>query len=128
MINVTAALIIMDEKVLIARRAQGEKHPGGWEFPGGKIEAGESPEECLAREIFEEMQITIQVQKFFAESIYAYPTGEICLAAYFAQIVSGDIVLRVHDTIEWISIDNILDYNLLPADIPIARKLMEYMK
>ncbi len=123
--NVTAAIIIQGNKVFIARRAPYEKHPGSWEFPGGKVENGESPEDCLYRELFEEFCIESQVKGLFAESFYQYPTGAIRLLAYFVEIIDGSFVLSVHDDYAWVEYKDLLKYDLLPADIPIAQKLME---
>jgi 8-oxo-dGTP diphosphatase len=121
--EVTAAIICKNEKILIARRAAGENMAGGWEFPGGKLEKGETPEECLERELSEEFGVAARVGDFFCESIYRYPKGTIRLLAYFAEIVRGEIGLSVHDKIAWVTADEIRAYDLLPADIPIAEKL-----
>ncbi|OPX86151.1 MAG: CTP pyrophosphohydrolase [Pelotomaculum sp. PtaB.Bin104] len=123
--DVTAAIIFKDERVLIARRAPGEKHAGGWEFPGGKIEALETPQECLQRELLEELGIETKVNNFIAESIFEYPKGVIRLLAYQVDLVSEDICLSVHDAYRWVGVRDLLSYDLLPADIPIAHKLME---
>ncbi|AGA69050.1 ADP-ribose pyrophosphatase [Desulfitobacterium dichloroeliminans LMG P-21439] len=124
--DVTAAIIIIDGQVLIARRAPGEKHAGGWEFPGGKVEVGESPEECLRRELFEEFGVEVEVKEFVMESVYTYPQGSIRLLAYQVNILRGEPQLRVHDCYEWVNTDELLDYNLLPADVPIALKLTKF--
>lgn len=123
--DVTAAVIRRNDRILIARRAPGEKMAGGWEFPGGKLEEGETPEQCLKRELLEEFGVAADVKGFFCESIYEYPQGCIRLLAYFADIIEGEISLSVHDAYKWVHADELLDYGLLPADIPIARKLAE---
>ncbi|OPX89206.1 MAG: CTP pyrophosphohydrolase [Pelotomaculum sp. PtaB.Bin104] len=124
--DVAAAIMINDkDRVFIARRAPGEKHAGGWEFPGGKIEYLETPQECLQRELFEELGITARVKNYIAESIYEYPKGAIRLLAYRVDLVGGDIRLSVHDAYHWVDIRDLLSYDLLPADIPIARKLVK---
>ncbi len=122
--DVTAAIIIKDNVVFIARRASGEKFAGGWEFPGGKVEANETPEECIQRELYEEFGIKTKAQEFLAESIYEYSTGSIRLLAYAVEVISGTVTLSVHDEYKWVSVDSLLDYDLLPADIPIAKKIM----
>lgn len=122
--DVTAAIIVKDGQVLIARRAPSEKLAGRWEFPGGKIEHAETPEQCLERELLEELGIKTQVNGFFAESVY----GSIRLLAYFADILAGTIQLRVHDKYRWVGPDALLDYDLLPADIAIAVKLEEVLR
>ncbi|SHI03683.1 8-oxo-dGTP diphosphatase MutT [Clostridium grantii] len=121
--KVTAAIIIKNNLILIAQRGQNEKLAGKWEFPGGKIEADETPQKCLKREIQEELDLEIQVGKFFDESIYTYPNGEIKLLAYFAEIVNGDIKLSVHDEVKWVSINEIESFDFAPADIPLVQKL-----
>lgn len=123
--DVTAAIILQKGNVFIARRAPKEKHAGGWEFPGGKIESGETPEECLKRELFEEFGIYTKINDFIVESIYDYPKGTIRLLAYLVDVIDGDINLNVHDAYDWVEPHNLQKYNLLPADIPIAMKLNE---
>ena len=123
--DVTAAIIIKDNKVLITRRSPGQKFAGFWEFPGGKCEPNETPEECLVREIKEELDVEAEVQSFFAENIYEYPQGTIRLLAYLVHVVSGEIKLSVHDRMEWVEPKTLMDFKLLPADFPIVRKIME---
>lgn len=118
--DVTAAIMFKDGHVLIARRAPGEKHEGGWEFPGGKVEAGETPEECLKRELYEEFGIDTEVKEFIISSLYEYAQGAIRLLAYQVDIRKGDFQLRVHDRYAWVRVDELLNYELLPADVPIA--------
>jgi 8-oxo-dGTP diphosphatase len=125
--DVTAAIILNDNKVFIARRAPGEKMAGGWEFPGGKPEANETAEECLRRELFEELGVEARIKDLFCESTYEYPQGTIRLLAYFAEIVHGDISLSVHDDYIWADVDELPGYDLLPADIPVAEKLIKMM-
>ena len=121
--DVTAAVIIQDEKVLITRRAADQKHAGWWEFPGGKGEDGESPEACLRRELMEELGVDALIGDLFAESIFRYESGAIRLLAYRAEIISGEIRLSVHDECQWVSAEELAKYKLLPADRPIAEKL-----
>lgn len=126
---VTAAVIFDKDKVLITRRAEGQKHEGWWEFPGGKIEEGETPECCLQRELKEELGIEAHVGEMIAESTFSYATGSIRLLAYRATIVSGELCLRVHDDYRWVSAPNLMTYQLLPADMPIAQYLQQqYIK
>lgn len=123
--EVTAGIIIDNNKILIAQRGANEKLAGKWEFPGGKIEVGETPQQCLKREIMEELEVDIEVGDYLGESIYTYPNGEIKLIAYFATVVDGDIKLSVHDKIEWITISEIDKYDFAPADITFIEKLKE---
>lgn len=121
--EVTAAIIVHDNRVLIARRGPGQKLAGKWEFPGGKIEAGETPEACLVREIKEELGVEIEIDGFFGESIYRYEKGEIRLLGYKAKLMSGDIRVTVHSQIRWIGQDELGDYDYAPADLPFVEKL-----
>lgn len=127
---VTAAVIVNNGKVLIAQRAENQNLAGKWEFPGGKVEPDETPEECLKREIKEELGIEIEVNKFFAESIYRYDTGTIKLLAYEARCISGkdDVYkLTAHSQIKWAKPRELENYDFAPADIPIVKKVKEFL-
>jgi 8-oxo-dGTP diphosphatase len=124
-IKVTAGVITDQDKVLITRRAPKENFAGGWEFPGGKIESNETPQACLARELKEELNIDVSVGKFCTEITHNYGNVNVQLIAYYCTIVDGEIQISVHDKYKWVKISELLKYNLLPADIPIAKKLME---
>lgn len=119
---VTAAIIRRDGRILLARRGSGP-HQGKWEFPGGKLEHGESEEECLARELREELGIDARVGRFVAESLYDYGRGSILLRAYEVEYPSGDITPVDHDLVEWLLPREIESYDLLPADVPIAQAI-----
>lgn len=123
MILVTAAILEKDGKVLLARRKKGENLEFMWEFPGGKIEPNESPEQCLKRELKEEFSIETEVGAHVCNSEYRYEHIHIKLLAYRARLTSGDFKLKDHDMAEWVKPEKLLDYNLAPADVPIARKL-----
>jgi len=123
MTTVIAAIILKEGKVLIAQRAQGQNLAGKWEFPGGKIKAGETPEECLKREIKEELDLDIEVDEFFGENIYSYETGTIRLVAYKAQLIGGQCRLKVHSRVEWVKPHDLAGYDFSPADVPFVEKL-----
>lgn len=124
--KVTAAILINNGKVLIARRAKNQKLAGKWEFPGGKVEAGETPEECLIREIKEELGIKIEIEDFFGESIYRYnDIGVIKLIAYRVRWIEGDYKLNVHSQIKWVKPDELDKFDFSPADKPFVKKLRE---
>ena len=123
--KVTAGVIINKDRVLLTRRAPEEKFAGGWEFPGGKIEDCETPEECLARELKEELSINVSVDKFCTEVTHDYGDVIINLIAYYCTMTGGEIQISVHDKYKWVKIIDLLKFNLLPADIPIAKKVMD---
>ena len=125
--EVTAAIILKDNKVLIAQRALGENLAGKWEFPGGKIELGETPQDCLKREIREELDVDIEVLDFFGESIYTYHSGTIKLMAFWCQWMSGKFTLKVHSQIAWVNHNELDLYDFAPADIPLVEKLKSVM-
>ena len=122
-IDVAAGVFAKDNQVLVARRAKGQHLAGKWEFPGGKIEHGETPEECLCREFKEEFDVTITVGEYVAESIHKYPDKNIRLLAYYVTLISGNFTLKVHDAIKWVEIKHLLQISLAEADIPIAAVL-----
>lgn len=121
--NVTAAILVHDNKILIAKRGPRDKLANKWEFPGGKVEEGETPEECLKREMREEFRIEVMVGEFFGESIYHYNHGSIKLLAYRTLWQSGKITSEAHEEYRWVSIDQFQDYVFSPADIPFVEML-----
>ena len=123
--SVTAAILIKDSKILIAKRKAGDRLANKWEFPGGTVEDDESPEQCLKREMKEEFDINVTVGEYFCESIYHYDHGSIKLLAYRTYWTGGEIQPKVHDDYKWIHISQLSDYDLAPADIPIAREIMK---
>ena len=120
---VTAAIIQKEDCILLARRSSGEKLAGFWEFPGGKVENGETPEACLARELDEELRISVRIGAKCVESLHQYDHGSFRILAYFVEWLARDAHPSVHDRLEWVRLDEIDGYQLLPADIPIAASL-----
>ncbi len=123
-IRVTAAIIRRPGRILLARRQTGDHLAGHWEFPGGKIEDGESPEECLARELEEEFGVGAEIGAFVASSRHVYDEREIELLAYEAELASGDWILNSHDKACWVPTADLLAQHLAPADMPIAEALV----
>lgn len=123
MVRVTAAVIEKEGSILIAKRKKDDKLFNLWEFPGGKIEEGESPEECLKREIREELGVIISVGEYIGSSYYEYDHISIELMAYMAKWISGVFSPIAHDEIRWIKPKELDRYEFAPADIPIVRIL-----
>lgn len=119
-INVTAALIVKDDKVLAARRGPGKHLEGYWEFPGGKLEKSETPEQCLERELTEEFRISSRVGAYIGESVYDYGEKVVRLLGYEVEHLSGEFELVDHDEIIWLKIDQLADVKWAPADIPLV--------
>ena len=125
MITVVAALVKKNNKFLIARRSTGSKEViGKWEFPGGKVEPGESEEHAIEREIKEEFEMYIKAIRFITNNVCEYPTKTIDLRLYECDYLSGEFHLHDHSEYKFVNKDEILKYDLCPADIPLA----EYVK
>jgi 8-oxo-dGTP diphosphatase len=125
MINVVAAFIENQSgQLFIARRKLGKELEGFWEFPGGKIELGESPESSLKRELFEEFGLNCEIKEFVGESVFDYPKFRIRLLGFRVLIISGEFYLVDHDEFRWVNIDDVENYKLAPADFP----LLEYYR
>lgn len=123
MITVTAAILLKDERVLIGRRKPGLRHAGKWEFPGGKVDPGETPCVCLKREMREEFNIRVKIGAAFGENVFTYSHGQVHLMAFWTDWIDGEIQAVAHDRIAWVLPTNLSAYDLLPADLPFAEKL-----
>lgn len=121
MIDVVAAMIRDGGRFLICRRPAGKSNALLWEFPGGKVEAGESDEAALAREIKEELGCEIAVGEFLAETTHVYPNVEIHLSLHAARLISGAPECLEHAGMAWISAREIPDYEFCPADDKLIR-------
>lgn len=126
MINVVAALIENDRKILIARRSTGDPNVlGKWEFPGGKVEADEDEKHAIEREIEEEFELKIRAEVFLINNICHYPTKVVDLKLYRCTYLSGEFNLHDHSEYKWVDKMDLLDYDLAPADIPLAKFVKE---
>lgn len=121
---VAAAVVHLDGKTLITRRAPGQNLEGLWEFPGGKVEHEESAQQCITRELREELGVESVAGEMLTTTTYAYPGGEIELIAISVELQSTQFTLQVHDRFEWVLPQELLRYNLAPADIPIAQEII----
>ena len=123
---VICGIFYSNRNVLIARRSKGTHLAGYWEFPGGKLEKNETQEECLKREIREELGVEIDVDSFFMENQHDYGSKKILLIAYRCHILSTNkFTLKDHDKIEWVETNNLNQYEIAPADIPIVKALID---
>ena len=121
--NVSAAIIIRNNEILLGRRSPSINLAGFWEFPGGKQDPGETIQECLERELFEELSVPSITGEIFHESIFKYDGGTINLIGIMTELLDTNFTLSVHDKVEWVEINELLSYKLAPADIPIAEKI-----
>ena len=122
--QVTAAVIEKEGRILLAQRRKGDALAGKWEFPGGKIEPGETPEACLRRELMEEFGIDARIGSFVCSSRFEYKHAEIELLVYRAEHVAGEFKPVDHDRIEWVLPADLANYDLSSADIPVAQVLL----
>ena len=127
--RVTCAVILREGRVLLARRAPGQKHAGLWEFPGGKTEPGESDEACLEREIREEFGVSGRAGEHLCDSAYTYNDlgMQILLCAYRFYPKSEAFQKRVHDEIRYFDREQLAQLAMTPADVPIARRAAEML-
>lgn len=123
MIKVVCGIISKGEQIFICRRKPNKSQGGFWEFPGGKIESNESHEDSLKRELFEELKMKVQVAEYFDSSYHEYDNISIELIAYKCILKSWNNFLSVHDSFEWVNPNDLLNWNLAPADIPLAIKI-----
>ncbi|MBP2698892.1 (deoxy)nucleoside triphosphate pyrophosphohydrolase [Photobacterium lucens] len=122
-IVVVAGVIEKEGKYLLAQRLDSASQGGLWEFPGGKIEANESPEQALERELMEELAITIKTQQWLADSVFDYGDKIVELKGYLTHWCEGEIVLNTHQAMVWVTLAEFQHYALCPADYPILSAL-----
>ena len=124
---ITKAVNEKGETIIFATQRGYGDFKGGWEFPGGKIEAGETPQEALIREIKEELEIDISVGELIDTIEYDYPTFHLSMDCFWTEIVSGDLVLREHAAAKWLTKEELDSVDWLPADITLIEKIKKQM-
>ncbi len=127
-IEVVGAAILENGEVLTMQRSQQMSLPGLWEFPGGKIETGETDETALIREIKEELNVDIQILDYVEEGVYTYSFGQVTLRVYTAEIISGELVLKEHSDQKWLDRSTLDSVEWAPVDIPAVEKLKTMLR
>jgi 8-oxo-dGTP diphosphatase len=126
-VKVVAAVITAcndnGEKIIFATQRGYGEFKDGWEFPGGKVEPGETPQEALKREIMEELETEIKVGDLFETIEYDYPTFHLSMDCFWAEIVKGDLVLREHEAAKWLTKGQLGSVDWLPADLGLVEKV-----
>ena len=129
-IKVVAAIICNDmerkNKIFATARGYGDLK-GGWEFPGGKVEPGETPQQALKREIMEELSTEIKVGEFIDTIEYDYPTFHLYMDCFWAEVITGQLELKEAEAAKWLTKDQLESVAWLPADITLIDKIRQYM-
>ena len=121
-IKVVAAIIKDDDRIFATQRGYGE-FKDGWEFPGGKFEAGETPQKALKREIMEELETVISVGELIDTIEYDYPNFHLSMDCFWCKIVSGELVLKEAEDARWLTKDMLDSVEWLPADVALIEKI-----
>lgn len=121
-IEVVAAIMIHNAQIFATQRGYGE-FKDGWEFPGGKMEPGETPQQALVREIKEELDTEIEVGDLLETIEYDYPKFHLTMHCFLCTIRSGDLVLREHEAAKWLTKEELDSVDWLPADIKVVKTL-----
>ena len=127
-LKVVAALIEKDGRYLIAKRSTGDANVlGKWEFPGGKVEANENELDAIEREIREEFELEVKAIRFIINNVCQYPEKKVDLRLYECKYVGGDFKLHAHSEKKYVNKEDIITYDLCPADVPLAEYIKETM-
>ena len=121
-LKVVAAIIKDDDRIFATQRGYGE-FKDGWEFPGGKVEAGETPQKALKREIMEELETVISVGELIDTIEYDYPNFHLSMDCFWCKIVSGELVLKEAEDARWLTKDMLDSVEWLPADVALIEKI-----
>ena len=125
-VNVVAAVIRDKDKIFATARGYGE-FKGQWEFPGGKIEAGETPQQALVREIKEELEATVKVGDLIDTIEYDYPSFHLSMQCFWCEVVEGELKLLEAEAARWLTKDELYDVQWLPADVTLIDKIEKTM-
>ena len=125
-VTVSGAIIVRDKKIFATQRGYGD-WKGWWEFPGGKLEAGETPEQCIEREIREELATEVRAEKELGVVEYDYPEFHLTMYCILCSVVSGELKLLEHEAARWLDRDTLRSVNWLPADQLILDKIEEIL-
>lgn len=125
MVHVTCAIVLEGSKVLVTQRSEAMKLPLKWEFPGGKIDSGESAEACIKRELLEELNIEVEILERLSDSSFEYPAFTINLIPFIATLKAGELTLREHKDLKWLHPDELKGLDWAPADLPILEQFMK---
>lgn len=123
-IEVAAAIIKEQNKIFATQRGYGDQK-GGWEFPGGKVEAGETPQEALIREIKEELDTEIEVRELIDTVEYDYPKFHLTMHCFFCSVKQGNLVLKEHEAAKWLTLETLDTVEWLPADKGLIEKIRQ---
>lgn len=126
-IEVVAAIIKKEDKIFITRRSYGE-FQNMWEFPGGKIEVGETKEEALIREIKEELELDINNLEYLTTVNYDYPKFHLTMYCFICEIFGGNFNLNAHNDAKWVSLDELESQDWVPADVEVVEKILGVIK
>lgn len=123
-IHVAAAVLFRDGKIFAAQRGPGRALEGLWEFPGGKIEAGETGQEALERELKEELLVTANIGEFVCRATHEYHFGTVTLDAFFCELRGEEPTLTEHTAFQWLEVSELSAVDWAPADIPVVESLL----
>jgi len=127
LVNVTAALVRLNSRILIAQRANIGRFASKWELPGGKIDPGESPQECLRRELKEELGLETRILSMFSDTIYSHDSGQIRQFTFWAELTGSidDMQLTEHQAIAWVTTEEMSSFEFAGADIAVVKLLTQ---
>ncbi len=126
MVEVAAAIMVENGQILLGQRPEHSRLGGYWEFPGGKLEPGESMHACVEREILEELGVTACAGELICESIYTYPFGTVKLLCVHTFLLQRQLMCNAHTQLEWVALEALSTYNLAPADVPAIPHVLHY--